>query len=383
MVTNSNKKNMKTIFTNIIMFCALVIAFTACDSDGEARHLGVTAVEALYGPKDGADIVLQNSASATSLFEWQIARAEDSGLVLYEVVFDKTDGDFSNPLATIVADNKGATASATISHKQLNRIAASAGVESAQKGTLKWTVLSSKGINPVKAKEERTVTVTRLAGFADIPSQLYITGDATEVGGDISKALLMKRVAEGEYEIYTQLTAGKTFKFVSAITGEPKEYSLSGEKLIEGGTSTVSETGVYKYLIDFNIGSFISKRVTKVNFMHNWSQMKIELPYKGLGVWEITGYTITGDLDGNGDDRYKFRMESTAGETEWRAINNDSKPSGNAAYYYMVEKDNVEQWTNNEVWKTPSTTGWSGKTYDIMFSLDPKGEYTHNLIVKE
>lgn len=383
MVINLIEGNMKKIFTQIMISCALLAALAACDSDGEVRHLGVTAVESLYGPKDGADVVLQNSSSATTLFEWQIARAEDSGLVQYEVAFDKADGNFSDPLYIVTADNRGATASATISHKVLNRIAALAGVGSAEKGTLKWTVYSSKGINPVKANEERTITITRLAGFADIPDQLYITGEATEVGADLSKALIMKKVADGEYEIYTQLTAGKTFKFVSAASGDPKEYSLSGEKLVEGGTSTVSETGIYKYYVDFNIGSFSTKRVTKVNFMHNWSQMKIELPYKGLGVWEITGHAITGDLDGNGDDRYKFRMESTAGETEWRAPNNDSKPSGNAAYYYMVEKDNVEQWTNGQIWKSPSTTGWSGKTYDIMFSLNPEGEYTHNLIVKE
>lgn len=373
---------MKAILTKITMICALVMAVTACDSDGEVRHLGVTAVEKLYGPKDGADVKLQSSASATVLFEWEIAQAEDNGVVLYEVVFDKADGNFASPLAIVSADNKGATASATISHKELNRIAAAAGIESEAKGILKWTVQSSKGINPVMAKETRTITLTRLAGFADIPASLYITGEATEVGTEIAKAIGMKKVAEGEFEVYTKLTAGKSFKFVSATTGQPKEYALSGEKLVEGGTSSVAETGVYKYYIDFNIGSYTSKRVTKVSFMHNWSQMKIELPYKALGVWEITNYAITGDLDGNGDDRYKFRMESTAGETEWRAINNDSKPTGNEAYYYMVEKDNVEQWTNNQIWKTPSTDGWTGKTYDIMFSLNPASEYTHNLIVK-
>lgn len=371
---------MKTIFTKISMMCALLIAFIACDSDGEVRHLGVTAVEKLYGPKEGADVKLQSSASAVLLFEWEIARAEDSGLVLYEVAFDKADGDFSNPLAMVAADNKGATASATIGHKELNRIAALAGIDSEAKGTLKWTVLSSKGINPVKAKEERTITITRLAGFADIPEQLYITGEGTEVGGDLSKALIMRKVAAGEFEIFTKLTQGQSFKFVSAITGEPKEYSLSGEKLVEGGTSTVSETGIYKYYIDFNIGSFTNKQVTKVNFLQNSSLTKIELPYKGLGVWEILGHTITDITDT--DDRYKFRMESSAGETEWRAINNDSKPTGNEAYYYMVEKDNVEQWTNNQIWKSPLNQ-WNGLTVDIMFSLNAGSEYTHNFVIHE
>ena len=355
----------------------------ACSSDGEVRDLQVTAVQSIYEPADAKSVVLQSSSSASLYFEWEPSLAEDGGAVLYEVVFDKTDGDFSDPLAIIASDNNGAMNHATISHKTLNQIAASAGVESAETGTLKWTVYASKGIFPVKAQEDRTLTITRLAGFAEVPAQLYITGEATEVGGELSKAMQMKKVADGEFEIYMQLTAGQSFQFVSSNAGTPTTYSLQGEKLVEGGTTTVSETGIYRYYVDFNAGSFTSKQVTKVSLFLNWSQREIELVYQGLGVWAVSDYKIEGLSGGdNDDDRYKFRMQSTAGETEWRAINNDSKPTGNESYYYMVEKSNVEQWTNNEIWKNPATDGWSGKTYDVTFSLNPSGEYTHNLVIK-
>ena len=355
----------------------------ACSSDGEVRDLQVTAVQSIYEPADAKSVVLQSSSSASLYFEWEPSLAEDGGAVLYEVVFDKTNGDFSDPLAIIASDNNGAMNHATISHKTLNQIAASAGVESAETGTLKWTVYASKGIFPVKAQEDRTLTITRLAGFAEVPAQLYITGEATEVGGELSKAMQMKKVADGEFEIYMQLTAGQSFQFVSSNAGTPTTYSLQGEKLVEGGTTTVSETGIYRYYVDFNAGSFTSKQVTKVSLFLNWSQREIELAYQGLGVWAVSDYTIEGLSGGdNDDDRYKFRMQSTAGETEWRAINNDSKPTGNESYYYMVEKSNVEQWTNNEIWKNPATDGWSGKTYDVTFSLNPSGEYTHNLVIK-
>ncbi|MDD7721753.1 MAG: SusE domain-containing protein [Parabacteroides sp.] len=355
----------------------------ACSSDGEVRDLQVTAVQSIYEPADAKSVVLQSSSSASLYFEWEPSLAEDGGAVLYEVVFDKTDGDFSDPLAIIASDNNGAMNHATISHKTLNQIAASAGVESAETGTLKWTVYASKGIFPVKAQEDRTLTITRLAGFAEVPAQLYITGEATEVGGELSKAMQMKKVADGEFEIYMQLTAGQSFQFVSSNAGTPTTYSLQGEKLVEGGTTTVSETGIYRYYVDFNAGSFTSKQVTKVSLFLNWSQREIELAYQGLGVWAVSDYKIEGLSGGdNDDDRYKFRMQSTAGETEWRAINNDSKPTGNESYYYMVEKSNVEQWTNNEIWKNPATDGWSGKTYDVTFSLNPSGEYTHNLVIK-
>lgn len=355
----------------------------ACSSDGEVRDLQVTAVQSIYEPADAKSVVLQSSSSASLYFEWEPSLAEDGGAVLYEVVFDKTDGDFSDPLAIITSDNNGAMNHATISHKTLNQIAASAGVESAETGTLKWTVYASKGIFPVKAQEDRTLTITRLAGFAEVPAQLYITGEATEVGGELSKAMQMKKVADGEFEIYMQLTAGQSFQFVSSNAGTPTTYSLKGEKLVEGGTTTVNETGIYRYYVDFNAGSFTSKQVTKVSLFLNWSQREIELAYQGLGVWAVSDYKIEGLSGGdNDDDRYKFRMQSTAGETEWRAINNDSKPTGNESYYYMVEKSNVEQWTNNEIWKNPATDGWSGKTYDVTFSLNPSGEYTHNLVIK-
>lgn len=382
-ILSYNIEIMKAILFKLTMVASFALALIACNDNGEVRDTGVTAVKTFYEPNNSKAVTLQSSASATLYFEWEPSRAEDSGAVLYEVAFDKADGDFSAPVYITASDNNGGASHATITHKQLNRIAAMAGIESSAQGTLKWTVFASKGINPVKAAEERTLTLTRLAGFADIPNQLYITGEATEAGNNLSSALVMKKVTEGEFEVYTKLTAGKTFKFVNATTGTPTEYSLSGEKIVEAGTSTVSQTGVYKYYLDFNIASFTVKEVTKVSLYLNWSQMKIELPYKGLGVWELSNYTITG-LTGNdnSDDRYKFRMESSTGETEWRAVNNDSKPTGNEAYYYMVEKTNVEQWTNNQIWKNPSTTGWSDKTYDISFSLAADAPYTHNLVIK-
>jgi len=375
---------MKATYIKIIMIISLIASLMACSSDGEVRDLGVTPVQSLYEPVDGRTLVLQSSASAMLYFEWEPAKAEDSGAVLYEIAFDKADGDFSSPVMMLAADNNGGSNHATVTHKQLNQIAALAGIESAAQGTLKWTVFSSKGINPVKAEQERTITLTRLAGFAYIPEQLFITGAATEAGGELTKALKMKRINEGEFEIYTKLTEGEAFQFVNSTTGEPTIYSLSGEKIVEGGTSTVAKTGIYHLYLDFSIGSFTSREITKVSLFLCWSQRKIELPYKGSGVWELTNHTITG-LTGNdnSDDRYKFRMESSAGETEWRSPANDSKPSGNEAYYYMVERDNVQQWTDGQIWKSPSTTGWSDKTYDFLFSLNPGSVYTHNLIIKE
>ena len=44
---------MKIISIKYMMLFAFAMVFAACSSDGEVRHLGVTAVKALYEPDNG------------------------------------------------------------------------------------------------------------------------------------------------------------------------------------------------------------------------------------------------------------------------------------------------------------------------------------------
>ena len=80
-------------FLKYMVLLAFLGAFAACNSDGEVRHLGVTAVKTLYAPDNGEAVVLQSSASASLYFEWEPALAEDGGAVLYELGFSLEGGD--------------------------------------------------------------------------------------------------------------------------------------------------------------------------------------------------------------------------------------------------------------------------------------------------
>ena len=125
---------MKTIFYSLTLFASLLLAFTGCGEDNELKNLKVTPVKTLYEPADNKSVVLQSSASATLYFEWEHAKAEDGGMVLYEVVFDKEGGDFSKPIYRVPSDNNGVYNYANISHKQLNKIAGFAGIEPGKQG---------------------------------------------------------------------------------------------------------------------------------------------------------------------------------------------------------------------------------------------------------
>lgn len=386
-VENASKtKIIKTMYkTDISMVWILLLAavFISCSDNMGKLDSRLTEVTTLIEPMNNRELVLESSVTSSLYFEWEYVNPDEAGVVNYRIAFDREDGDFSSPLYMMNADNNGLANHITVSHRDLNRIAGMAGINPSAAGKLKWTVLSSKGTQTMKSSQEFDLVVTRLGGFDEIPMELFITGEATEAGTNINNALAMKILAEGEFEIYTKLTEGKPFKFVSDKSNESTSYALSGENIVVGGTSEVPVTGVYKFYLDFGTGSFTTKQVTKVNFFLNWSQRLIELPYIGGGVWGVTDYEITG-LSGNdnNDDRYKFRMESSEGETEWRAADNDSKPTGDPEYYYMVERSNVTQWTDGQIWKSPATDGWSGKRYDITFSLHPDGPYTHNLVIK-
>jgi len=259
---------MKTSYIKIVLFVCAVLSLAGCTKDVTLNNQNVTAVKTLYEPVDNKSIVLQASATASVYFEWEPALAADGSLTLYEVAFDKVGGDFSKPLYIATADGNGVNTHASISHKQINKIAALAGIASSATGKMIWTVISSKGVNPKIGSVSNTLEVTRLAGFADVPASVYITGEGSEGGSDITKAGAMKSISDGVFEIYTQLTAGKTYHFTDANVGTPRTfYTDSKGTLLEGATTcTVATTGVYRIDLDFSIGASTMTQIIKWEF---------------------------------------------------------------------------------------------------------------------
>ncbi|MCL4482205.1 MAG: SusE domain-containing protein [Bacteroidetes bacterium] len=376
---------MKSILINLTILASFLIAFTGCSKDDEMKNTKVTAVKTLYEPSDGKSVVLQSSASATLYFEWEPAKAEDSGMVLYEVAFDKEGGDFSNPIYRMASDNNGGYNHATISHKQLNKIAGMAGIQSSETGKLIWTVFSSKGINDVKAAESRTIEITRLAGFADVPVDVFVTGEGSEGGTDLSKASVMKAVTSGEFEVYTKLTAGKTYYFADAKVGTPRRFYTENGLLKEGTNAcTVAKTGVYRIKLDFNVGSSVYTEVTDMQlFFCPTNTFLFSLDYQGKGAWKAFSKPITFKQEGWGrDERYKFKMTTLndAGETVeewWGTPNTDSRPTASspASYYYLFPVDN-SRWNG----KFKFAGEMDGALVDVSVLLQAENPYTHEVV---
>ena len=277
---------MKKIFLRMTFIAFVIFLFVGCnDTMGEPDN-SLTDVKTLIEPMDQNEIVLLPTASASVYFEWEHADM-DGGPALYQIAFDKVDGDFSNPLFVAYSGNNGFNNNITLSHKQLNKIVGMTGVGPSAKGTIKWTVFSSKGLRSIKSAKENRLTITRLAGFAeeDIPVDLYVTGGASEGGNDLAKAHQMKAISTGEFEVYTKLKAGESFYFVSATSGTSNRFSIEEGLVKKEGSSIVATDGVYRITLDFNTGASTTTLITRIAFYFSpEGKILFDIPYKGYGV---------------------------------------------------------------------------------------------------
>lgn len=369
-------------------FCTLI--FFGCKKSDNVLNTNVNSVKTLFSPENNQ--LLDLSTTSSVLFEWDQARAEDGGLVLYSVAFSKVDGNFSNPIYTMPSDGNGLYNKATLTKDVLNKIAKLAGLQPLESAKFKWTVFSSKGVNAVQADSTRIVEIKRPLGIDNPPAQLYITGSATEGGTDLSKAIKLKQTDNGKYEIYTSLKSG-TYHFVDNITSnQPNEYYLGSDNIIhEGaGETTVSDpvTKVYHMALDFNLVNAKFQQIKELAlWFAGYNQATFNLTYDHDGIWKAKNQLITFHQESWGrDERYKFRMLINDGTSDsyiwWGSINSDNnRPDATTpANFYYLFPVNSSQYDYCFKFRGECDL----HNCDVNFYLSPDiANYTHEVIVDQ
>lgn len=375
----------KISYITLSLFAFITLQFSCSTKDMNFKDVEIAGVENFFEPQDNKTIKLISSSSASVFFEWEYSLAQDGGGAQYEVVFDKVGGDFSKPLYKVLANNKGLENNVYVSHKTLNTIAALAGISPGESGDVDWSVISSRGINRVLSTQIRTINISSLEGFAEIPAELYITGEGTESGDNISEALPFKQTAAGEFEIYTYLESGQGFQFIERRDESAKRFYSSDlsklKEVLESDDSKVEESGVYRISLDFNVATI---SMTQIKTMGLWfspdNKVLFELPYKGKGIWEGTGTVNFKQESWGKDERYKFQMEvvkqGDEGIEQLGTENStDSEPneSSPASYYHIKLLDEVSQW--DDKWKFASEVDGNEVTISVLLQGD--NDYTH------
>ena len=371
----------------------LMITSVACD-DEEDLNLNLVEVTNLLAPEDNASVVLKPSQGGTVAFQWDQARAEDGSLVLYDVVFDEADGDFSSPFYVTPSDGKGVENKLTLTHADLNNIASLGGADFFEKKQFKWSVRAAKGSNIKLAAVSKIIELERPGGFAVLPSEMYLTGSATEGGEDLSQALVMKQTEPGKFEIYTRLAPG-SYKFVDGRTASSRIFYIAddnGSKVIgTDGENTHSDAeGEYRVRIDFNALSAQVDQVKSVGFWYCWENTILyELDYAGNGVWRIDGVTVNlSSVPWGLEERHKYRVvlnDVISDREEWWGYESNDSPGQDGqygvtdpSYYHAYLIENNDQW--NHAWKL-DRPAIQGKVTDFLMKFTAEVPYACEYII--
>lgn len=381
----------KILFVPTFLLIAISGLLVSCNQN-EFKEVNITAVKELYLPESDKGVSLINSQTASVYFEWEKAEAEDSGVLYYDVLFDKENGDFSNPIYVVVADNRGISTGATITHRVLNRIAGFAGIEPGETGAIKWTIRASRGLTNKISDQHRKLYITRLNGY-EAPPALYLTGEGSEGGSDYEKAVSFKALTNDkneltdEFEIFTKLTAGQEFKFVDNKTEAAANiYYSEGDQLKQGksGSNTVESTGVYRIWIDFPSGICNVEKVEKVDFYMCTPKQRIAMTYQNNGTWKAEN--IKPDFHTNwNDDRYFYFMTINGKEYKVASGKKDNQaPGGLNGEYFNIGYfgDDANQWDYSFKFPEEMRNAAQGTVIVDMILYLNATKYTNEIIKK-
>ena len=245
---------------------------------------------------------------------------------------------------------------------------------------MKWTVVSSRGLTKTTSKEVRILNVTRLSSI-DEPVSLFLTGEGTEAGADLSQALSVKTLAGGvEFEVYTKLLAGKKYTFVDSKTNVSRSFSVdaSGTSFKENANGgAVAKDGIYRIRLDFNTGSASIVEINKLDFFMCTPQKRNTLTYQGKGVWKLTDLVPDFTSGGFGDDRYFFWITLNGVEQKLGSDKSDNQPptSTTAASYFNVNFNATDKDRWNFSYKFPNRNV-AKCSVTVSFSAD-NANYNH------
>ncbi|MGX5690474.1 SusE domain-containing protein [Arcticibacter tournemirensis] len=373
---------MKNLLGFLTILCIVLVSGCKEENDAVVTISDVTVVS----PEEGTSINIDPKSNAVVTFEWSV-KASDGVLLFQELLFDKEDGDFSNPIYRITPGKNGVEKRLTVTHKELNKIAYYAGIGELSTGKIKWKVVSTTGVVSANPDAYSIITVKRPVGVALNPESVLLYGEATDAGGDdISKAVSFKKLSDGVFEAYTALKPG-SYKMAGKIGDQTIMFKLDGTTITAGasGTSPAATPAVYRIKLDFNESVASLTEIQSVGLWFcAYNSVKMNLVYQGYGVWKISDTPVVFKQESWGkDNRYNFRVveKNAEGQTAtfaWGSSKKDNNaPSGSTeASYFYLKPISINQWDYSYKFEREVAAA------DIEVKFHASGDYTHKITYK-
>jgi len=345
----------------IIWIFSLAILLAGCNQEYEFST-AFTTPTVLNSPDS---VIIDVASQSNIVLSWTGGGAA-IGDVIYQVLFDKVGGDFSNPVYTTLSD-LGAEPQWTITHALLNTIARKAGVAPASTGDIIWTVSASKGGDVKLANLSKQVSVTRGGGIDYTGNTLYLFGTATENSG---AGLEMRRAADGIFIIYTKADVNGNIFFKSSQTDVDAFtcYADANGKIMEGaGTYDITanaEGEIYRITVDMNTQKIAIDKISDIRVIWGATYDVIgNLTYQGNGILKADNcevkFIMTSRPETNPpswlswiEERYYFIANVNGTDKCWGRRDGVSpeRPTGSETMaFYELEEFSWTQW--DHLWK--------------------------------
>ena len=368
---------MKYLYIKIALLITVMFLVNACEIEDNLQPEGnwELSVPSTIAPNEDAMVVLdENNKDELITFSWGEASSSAGYGVKYSVaIVDALTEDYENPILEIEADNGGKDLSVSVSYEQLDTALSLAGYDANSENNLVWAAVAKSLSKTTRGQSE--ITVTRFENEI-IPTQLFISGAATETGDDLTQAISMKRLNDSNgdpsniYEAYTSLKVGQSFMFYSEQSLPAHKYGGSEEVLVKNGGGIIAEEeGAYRITVNLDDNSYALLKIDAWNVKGSpitggWGSDE-PLEYMGNGVWQATmdfvelgGFLIRADVTNGGYWDYLLKrvsgttnevvMESQAGTQGLSVEDIPGEITGTVivtldlsadAYTYSIEKD--------------------------------------------
>lgn len=389
---------MKKKITGLMSLIAILLILAGCSESYELQT-GFDAPKSLVSPTQNQLIAIDLENGTTTRFEWEKSNSHHGGVVLYEVVFDKENGDFSAPIFKTVSNGGGGDNWLSLTPKQLIALAKLANIGVDSEGVVKWKVIASQGGERKEVEEIRTLKLKRPAGIGEIPAELFAYGSGFEVK-TIETAMKFKKIEDGVFEIFASVSNGE-IKLCNAATGNKVFYILgNNNKLVEADNeSGIAMTGTgnaYRIVVDFNLLTVKTTEIKAIQMIRTWQYNLGNLTYIGNHKFEVKNIALPYYHDwGYPEERYRFWVTTNEGQEIWGSYHNDQmnasnipglvafniQPDGSqpATYYNIYNLADIPSPGQNGDWtgmyKLPK--GSENKHANVIIDMSTTGAYKH------
>lgn len=392
---------MRKIYTRLFSLIAILI-LGSCTEKYELET-GFDAPQSLVKPDADQLIEIDLENGTPTVFEWTKSNSYYGGVVLYEVLFDKENGNFANPIYKTVSNGGGGDNYLSLTPKQLIILAKNANIAIDSEGTLKWKVVASQGGERKETQQTRTIKLKRPAGISEIPNELFIYGQGFEAQ-TINAAMKFKKTEDGVFEIFAS-SANSEIMLCSSLSDSKVYYKLSNDKkLIESETESgtaINGTGkVYRIVVDFNLLTIQTTEIQAIQMIRTWQYNLGDFTYIGKHKFELKNIALPFFHDwGYPEERYRFWVNTDSGREIWGSYHNEQMNASNipgmpafgippdgtqpAQYYNVYNLADIPSAGQNQDWtgmyKLPKDS--ENKHANVVIDLSPTGDYKHSVIV--